>query len=276
MYKDFLSILSKNPPALVMAACIAFVAMLHLYGLASLAAMTVPLALFFIAGASLILGYLQGIAKENTERRRGQSQGYDSGSTDDQMPENFSSASSWNHLQQIRAVWDGTIFRMSKQIDNLGLRANVNLTLGAAISLLGFSVLALYVIYPPADADDWKDKIFHFVVRLSLVGFIEVFAYFFLNLYRTGLSDIKYFQNEMTNATFRFAAVELAFSRASAAEMKGLWEELVKTERNILIKKTETTHELRQMELMLDAEKAHALTLQKLMDSFTQKLTPGK
>jgi len=39
---------------------------------------------------------------------------------------------------------------------------------------------------------------------------IELFAYFFLKLYKSDLSEIKYFQNELTNVEMRYAAVRLA------------------------------------------------------------------
>ena len=40
--------------------------------------------------------------------------------------------------------------------------------------------------------------------------FIEVFSFFFLKLYKSGLADILYYQNELTNLESKFLALELA------------------------------------------------------------------
>jgi hypothetical protein len=38
----------------------------------------------------------------------------------------------------------------------------------------------------------------HYVPRITTVTFIEVFAFFFLKLYRASLIEIKFYQNELT------------------------------------------------------------------------------
>ena len=50
----------------------------------------------------------------------------------------------------------------------------------------------------------------YYAPRLTLSIFIEFFSFFFLRLYKTGISEIKYFQNELTNAELKFIAVEKA------------------------------------------------------------------
>ncbi|MBI5525005.1 MAG: hypothetical protein HY897_01580 [Deltaproteobacteria bacterium] len=39
----------------------------------------------------------------------------------------------------------------------------------------------------------------HYVPRITTVTFIEVFAFFFLKLYRASLIEIKFYQNELTS-----------------------------------------------------------------------------
>ena len=232
------------------------------------------LGLFAIAGSTILYTYLQGSnskilrdtmrAKKFFDQRRDESsrQG-----TAGQVNSALTVA-----LSQIRAVWDGTIFRMNGQIEDLGKRANTNLWLGALISLLGFAVLAYFVFFEVGKSA--TDHItFDFIVRLSLVLFVEAFAYFFLNLYRAGLQDIKYFQNEMTNATFLFSAIEIAFASGKESELQAIWKDLLKIERNFVIKKTETTHDLRQAEMLLEAERGHAQGMQKILDSVLAKFS---
>jgi hypothetical protein len=62
-----------------------------------------------------------------------------------------------------------------------------------------------------------------------------------LRLYRSSLEDIKYFQNELTNAE----SVKMAFATALIFDdketLKQLTLEIVKTERNFILKKGEST-----------------------------------
>ncbi len=62
----------------------------------------------------------------------------------------------------------------------------------------------------------------YFITRISLVAFIEVFAYFFLRLYRYSIFEIKHFQNEMTNAEFRVMALEAALMKGDQSTIRKL------------------------------------------------------
>jgi len=50
----------------------------------------------------------------------------------------------------------------------------------------------------------------HFLPRVSLVILVEVFAYFFLRLYKESLDDIKYFQTEITRVEMKTLALTVA------------------------------------------------------------------
>ena len=80
--------------------------------------------------------------------------------------------------------------------------------------------------------------------RLSFVFIIELFAYFFLRLYKEGLDEIKYFQNELTNIESKLISVEVAYITKNDKTMKESLSILAKTERNFILKKGETTVEL--------------------------------
>jgi hypothetical protein len=173
------------------------------------------------------------------------------------------------HLSQIRSMCDGMNQRLRDETYRLGSRANLNLSVGAVVCLTGFAVLGYYVVSEsPVD-------LVRFAVRLSLVLFIEVFAYFFLNLYRAGLLDIKYFQNEITNATFRVMAIEMAFAKHDTATTKKLCEELARTERNFVLKKNETTHDLRQTELLLQQEKTLSSSMERIVSAIIRGERPS-
>jgi len=107
----------------------------------------------------------------------------------------------------------------------------------AAITILGFVVFA----EPDIEPDNHWRYIAHFALRLSLALFVEVFAYFFLRLYRQSLDEIKYYQNELTNLEMKFVGVRLSTTGVEAKLLKVAVNALMNTERNFILKKGETT-----------------------------------
>ena len=59
-------------------------------------------------------------------------------------------------------------------------------------------------------AQDPMLVVVYFVPRVTIVLVVEVFSYFFLNLYRTGLSDLKFYHNELTGIEARRVAMQFA------------------------------------------------------------------
>jgi len=140
--------------------------------------------------------------------------------------------------------------RLQSETVRLGWRGNLNLLIGIAITAIGVTALIYYVnTQPELKRDDlpWG-FLGHFLPRISVVLLIEVFAYFFLQLYKESLGDIKYFQNEMTSIEARtlalIAAVELNDLQTAASVMTRFSE----TERNIILKKDESTPDLKRAE----------------------------
>lgn len=158
----------------------------------------------------------------------------------------------------IRKSAGATVDRMRREIADLRLRANVNLGFGMAITFGGLYLLWTTIVLVDAstllktlasegadtNAKFAKNLILPIVPRFMLVVFIEVFAYFFLRLYRNGLSEIKYFQNELTNFEAKLIAVEYAVATDHAEALKTSLESLARTERNFILEKGQTTVEL--------------------------------
>jgi len=106
----------------------------------------------------------------------------------------------------------------------------------------------------------------YYLPKLSLVLFVEVFSFFFLRLYKESLDEIKYFQNELTNAELRFLAMEAALLEGGAsAVLASVIRGLAATERNFILKKGESTVDLRKGELDLESHK-------QVLDAFTSLL----
>ena len=154
--------------------------------------------------------------------------------------------------------------RLNKEIGALGRRGNLNLLLGIITTIIGLAVLGFFVSKIPSEVrvraqplsqssidalnenlplqakreilklfeektftsdDTYKFIIGSFMPRLSLVILIELFAYFFLKPYKSSLSEIKYFQNELSN----FEAKYISLRMAIIDKDKGVFNEVVKT-----------------------------------------------
>jgi hypothetical protein len=106
----------------------------------------------------------------------------------------------------VKGEYERTRSRLHVETQNLGRRGNLNLVIGIFISLLGIVFLGWIVVNAPSLQLQDQNFIAYYVPRTTFVVLIEIFAFFFLNLYRTSLSDIKYFQNETTNVEYRILA----------------------------------------------------------------------
>jgi hypothetical protein len=136
-----------------------------------------------------------------------------------------------------------TMPRLSQEIVSLRSRANLNLAVGASVSLIGIVVLTGFIYLSTAELATLSatDVAIRFAVRISLAIFIQVLAYFFLRLYRSSLFEIKYFQNEATSAQFRLLGLLTALKLNDPKIIEKVCTELLKTERNFVLKKGETT-----------------------------------
>lgn len=159
--------------------------------------------------------------------------------------------------------------RLEAEVDALGGRANVNLTIGFGVSLVGMLAL-IYFIYTANSEIDRNLDLLHvgvrFVVKLSFVIFLQVFAYFFLRLYRHSLFEIKYFQNELTNIESKYLALNVALTSNNAEAVKTISVELAKTERNFILKKGESTVALQREEIEARYEAMVATKAEALID----------
>ncbi|CAG19915.1 hypothetical protein PBPRA1504 [Photobacterium profundum SS9] len=161
-------------------------------------------------------------------------------------------------LDHLKDASSDIIRRLRREISDLRLRSNVNLLIGMSITAGG-----LYLLWSTVSIVDSsellkqlasengesnskfiKNLILPLVPRVMLIIFVEVFAYFFLRLYKNGLNEIKYFQNELTNIESKLSAVQFAYITNNEAALKISLESLAKTERNFVLEKGQTTVEL--------------------------------
>jgi hypothetical protein len=153
--------------------------------------------------------------------------------------------------------------RLGSEVEAQARRGNVNLMLGILMTAIGLAILGWSVYYAPGGK--LEDLLAYFAPRLTLGILIQVFSYFFLRLYKQSLSEIKYFQNEITNIESQQLAILLAQSSSDTALPTRIVEALMKTERNFLMNKDQTTIELERERIeqskvseLLQAVKAYA------------------
>ena len=103
--------------------------------------------------------------------------------------------------EKIDFLFDSTQTRLRREVRALGRRSNVNLSFGVTITVLGIGIL-VYLVVKQQPADHTLPVVLsHYLPRISTVALIEAFAYFFLNLYKADLEEIKYYQNVRTTST---------------------------------------------------------------------------
>ncbi|WP_019097768.1 hypothetical protein [Pseudomonas putida] len=144
--------------------------------------------------------------------------------------------------------------RLLHEVDALGRRGTVNLALGVvttSAALLILLTLALstvnetiYKQINPNGTVDFVALSLLFLPKLSLAVFVQFFSLFFLRLYKAGLAEIKYFQNELTNLEVKYLGVVAAFLTEDMAAVSEASRLLLQVERNHVLAEGQSTVEL--------------------------------
>lgn len=126
---------------------------------------------------------------------------------------------------------------IEEAIGRVEKRGNINLLVGFFFSVVAVGVLAFSVAGSVGGPVDWSG----FIPRAVLALFVQLFAYFFLRLYRQSLADARYFQNELTNLGIWFTSLELALAGDSDETADNILRQLATVERNFVLKIGEST-----------------------------------
>ncbi|XQA61698.1 hypothetical protein ACM9XD_20375 [Xanthomonas sacchari] len=128
-------------------------------------------------------------------------------------------------LEHIRNQYRATQDRLNGEIEDLNKRAFLNLSIGSIVTLFAALVLVYVAVSDPPQetpspthALTFLQMATHYLPRISIVIFLEVFAFFFLRLYKSTLADIRLYQIDLTKVCTQAAAVELVFVSSSGSE----------------------------------------------------------
>lgn len=149
-----------------------------------------------------------------------------------------------NQYRDISKQFEDARSRLAQEVSALGRRGNLNLSLGVITTIAGLILLGYFVFATVDPSKQPLDFAIHFLPRLTLVLFIEIFAYFFLRLYKSSLSEIKYFQNEVTNMEAKYIALKTALNIGDQKIIGAVVAQLGNTERNHVLEKGQTTVEI--------------------------------
>jgi hypothetical protein len=134
--------------------------------------------------------------------------------------------------EAVQEIFESTHERLRIEVQNLGVRAMVNLILGVLITVIATGVLLYLIAATPEDLSTLPKVLAHYIPRVTTVALMETFAYFFLGLYRSNLGEIKYYQNERTT----IAAMEIAWTASQSLEINtsaaAVIAEIAKANRN--------------------------------------------
>jgi len=151
--------------------------------------------------------------------------------------------------------------RLRKEVENVERRAGKNLIIGTIISLIGIGVLGWVVFSIDPSVTTWEKQLSQYGPRVLLGVMVQFFAFFFLKLYRNGLSELRYYQNEITNLNSRYTALKASFYSEDSELQKIIITDLSKTERNFILEKGQSTTEIRKEEISSASEASRYQTV---------------
>lgn len=117
--------------------------------------------------------------------------------------------------------------RLRLEIAALGRRGNLNLVIGCVTTFIAVVLLAYMVLGISTTFDSIPHLLSHYIPRVTIVTFIEVFSFFFLRLYRTSLLEIRTYQDNLLELTKLRVGVEVGFTSSDSGARVMLAKELL-------------------------------------------------
>lgn len=176
-----------------------------------------------------------------------------------------------NTANEIKHTFLASEERIKIEIKNLKRRAAINLSLGVSLSIAALLVF-FFLVYNEKPDEDYQKVFLHFAPRVGLVVFVELLAYFFLKLYKSTLTSVQYYHNELTNIETRKIAAIVAIKHCKEDEIWQTVEYLLKVERNVLVKDKETTIQMEMLKLQSEKDNSDLLSMQGLLNKVIDKL----
>ncbi|MDX2350693.1 MAG: hypothetical protein QNK32_09920 [Porticoccus sp.] len=121
--------------------------------------------------------------------------------------------------------------RLKREISVLGRRCNINLVAGVLTTITAMGILAT-IFFDTEVKFTVETFRSHFAAKFIFGLFVEISSLFFLTLYMYGLSQIKFFNNEITNIEMKFLSLDSAIRSRDEDLINSVVNEFSKTGRN--------------------------------------------
>jgi len=159
---------------------------------------------------------------------------------------------------------------IEKYIEKVQRNSTVNLLIGILGTITAIIILA-FAILNDKTFTDFQSFFMHFLPRFTFVIFIQLFAFFFLRLYKNNLEDAKYFQNELTNLAAKSSAIKISYLMGNEDKVYEVLKELSGIERNFKLFKEETTIGLEKAKLEANLDKTFMDQMKDLLSRYESK-----
>jgi hypothetical protein len=146
-----------------------------------------------------------------------------------------------NKYRQLENLFEQSAGRLHFISSETTDRAKNNLAIGMTMSILAICYLLYFTLFEVSGSEEIEKQLPGIFTRYTLVVLLELFALFFLRLYKQGIADLKYFHNEQTNIEQKYLALKAALLFGTEKLPSSILEKLVTTERNFLLKKGESS-----------------------------------
>ncbi len=136
-------------------------------------------------------------------------------------------------IDRVESSFADSKSRLSGVIKSLLLRNKAGVLMGVVFAVGGIGSLVFFGLKNPLHQIS-GEQLVYFAPRIAIVLILETLAYFCLNLYKHGLTDLRYYQNEITNIESREAALHAALLNGKESHIAGLISGLFATDRNAI------------------------------------------
>nr|CBA32536.1 hypothetical protein Csp_D32640 [Curvibacter putative symbiont of Hydra magnipapillata] len=129
--------------------------------------------------------------------------------------------------QEIRESFATAEHRLRAELGALGRRSNLNLVIGVLTTSMAVGLLTYMVLGAAVNFDSLTSLLSHYIPRLGLVLFIEIFSFFFLRLYKATLAEMRLYQTDLSTLTIQHVAVVASLSTGDHSGAAALSKELL-------------------------------------------------
>lgn len=159
-----------------------------------------------------------------------------------------------SYLEKIEKSKDAIISKLENTILDSKLNRWIALGIGTIVSvivvgLLIFSVLKASEKFLDQTEIDIKTFILSQIPKISLAIIVELFAVFFLRIYKNLTQRINTIQNEITNLELKYISLVGAITYQHPQAIENIWTSFAETERNFILNKGETTAEIEKAKI---------------------------